>query len=133
MHPLRTIAKTTQRTMTLSFLREMMQRRPLLLYAASWTALLTATVAVASFCPEMAFVYAISPSSGFSWACRQDSSVRIPLDGPGDVLCLPSQFIRRSRMDLFVPPAFAAAVVAASACLVRAIGLWEDDRDEETF
>ncbi|KAL5992056.1 hypothetical protein ACLOJK_012970 [Asimina triloba] len=117
----------------MTFLRDIVERRPLLLYAATWTALLTAAVALASFAPEMAFVHAISPASAFSLACRQDGAVRIPLDGPGDVLCLPAHHIRRSKMDLLVPPAFAAAVVAASACLVRAVGLWEEDREEDSF
>ncbi|RWR86042.1 hypothetical protein CKAN_01492400 [Cinnamomum micranthum f. kanehirae] len=117
--------------MTLSFmLRYLIPGRQLLFYAASWTALLTVTVAVASFAPEMAFVWAITPSSGFSRACGEgEGAVRIPLDGPGEVMCFPAELFKRSKMDLFVPPAFAAVVVAAAAFVVRAVGLWEDERD----
>lgn len=121
--------------MTLSFvlpaaIRQLFPGRQLLIYAASWTALLTVTVAVASFAPEMAFVWAISPSSGFSRACgERDDAVRIPLGGPGEVLCFPAMLFRRSTMDLFVPPAFAAVIVAAAAFVVRAFGLWEDETD----
>ncbi|KAF8395092.1 hypothetical protein HHK36_019032 [Tetracentron sinense] len=99
--------------------------RPLLLYALTWTVLLMVTVAVASFSPEIAFVSAISPSS-FSRACQYDGFVRIPLDGPGEMFCLPAHLFRRSTMDYFVPPVFAALVVAGSAFLVRALCLWED-------
>nr|GEU29881.1 hypothetical protein [Tanacetum cinerariifolium] len=37
---------------------------------------------------------------------------------------------KKSKMDLMVPPIFAAVIVAASACLVRALGLWEVDEAE---
>lgn len=110
-----------------SILRPLTSRWPLLLYAAAWTALLSATVAVASFLPEAAFVWAISPSSSFSRACDAEGFIRVPMDLPGEVLCLPAHLFAKFRMDLLVPPVFAAVVVAGSACLVRAMGLWEDD------
>ncbi|KAF8397524.1 hypothetical protein HHK36_016441 [Tetracentron sinense] len=110
-----------------SILRRIFTRRPLLLYAATWTVFLTVTVAVASFFPEIAFVSAISPSSSFSQACEAEGYVRVPLDIPGEVVCLPAHLFRNSKMDLFVPPVFAAVVVAGSACVVRAMGLWEDE------
>ncbi|OWM82321.1 uncharacterized protein LOC116207961 [Punica granatum] len=105
-------------------------RWPLLLYAVTWTALLTATVAVASFSPEVAFVSAISPSSSFSQGCaaaQEGSAVRVPVDLPREVVCLPAHLFTRSKVDLVVPPVFAAVVVAGSAFVVRALGLWEDD------
>lgn len=111
-------------------LRWVTSRWPLLLYAATWTTLLTATVAVASFAPEVAFVSAISPSSLFSQRCvdaSEGSSVRVPIDLPWEVVCLPAHLFTRSRLDLVVPPVFAAVVVAGSAFVVRALGLWEDD------
>ncbi|KAJ6381307.1 hypothetical protein OIU77_030058 [Salix suchowensis] len=74
---------------------------PLILYSATWTSLLTLTVAVASFSPEVAFVSTIS---SFSRGCEQEGTVRVPLDVPGRAL-----------------------VVAVSAWVVRAVGLWEDD------
>ncbi|KAL1549499.1 hypothetical protein AAHA92_17598 [Salvia divinorum] len=98
-------------------------RWPVLLYAAMWTTILTATVAVASFTPEIAFVLAVNPTSQ---ACsRAAASVRLPLDVPSDNFCFPASLFKRSRMDMFVPPIFAAAIVACSAFVVQAMGLWE--------
>ncbi|KAJ4970706.1 hypothetical protein NE237_003805 [Protea cynaroides] len=108
-----------------------MIRQPLLIYAVTWTAMLTVTVALVSFSPEFAFVSAISPSSSFAQACERQlkvGSVRVPLDVPGEVVCLPAHlFSGRSFWDFFIPPIFAAIAVAASACVVRAMALWEDD------
>ncbi|CAA6654929.1 unnamed protein product [Spirodela intermedia] len=103
------------------------ERRPLLVYAATWTTLLTATVAATSVLPEVAFVWAVSPASSFSRPCGGGELIRVPLDVPGEVLCLPAAQFGRSGLDLLVPPIFAAAVVAAAALLVRALGLWDDD------
>ncbi|KAJ0983971.1 hypothetical protein J5N97_002327 [Dioscorea zingiberensis] len=122
--------------MTLPFLPAalrvtLLRPRPLLVYAVAWTALLTSTVAVASFAPEIAFVWAMGRQSSLGAACG-GGTVRVPLEGPpGEVLCVPAQLFGRSKMELFVPPLFAAMVVAGSACFVRAIGLWETD--EETI
>ncbi|KAF7818515.1 Cortactin-binding protein like [Senna tora] len=99
---------------------------PLLIFAATWTALLTLTVALASFSPELAFVSAISPSSSFSNKCNIQSSIRLPLDVPGQVLCFPPSLFTKSNIDLIVPPLFAALIVAASSCVLRAVGPWED-------
>lgn len=110
-----------------SLFNKLTSRWPLLLYAATWTTLLTLTVAVASFWPEVAFVWAISPSSSFSQECDTDSSVRVPLDLPGELLCLPTHIFKRSKIDLIIPPVFAAVVVAGSAWIVRALGLFESD------
>ncbi|XP_054784298.1 uncharacterized protein LOC129291129 [Prosopis cineraria] len=100
---------------------------PLVIFATTWTMLLTFTVAVASFSPEAAFVLAISPSSSFSSKCKIESSIRVPLDVPGDILCFPPHLFTKSKIDFLVPPVFAAVIVAASACLVRALGLWQHD------
>nr|GMD46578.1 Cortactin-binding protein like [Ipomoea batatas] len=116
------------------FINSMLQRLfsvprlPLLFYAASWTTVLTVTVALASFTPELAFVSAITPASSFSAPCGGaggSSSVRIPLDVPSEVFCFPAELFRKSKMDLVVPPIFAAVVVAASAYVVKALSLWE--------
>ncbi|KAK2986136.1 hypothetical protein RJ640_014469 [Escallonia rubra] len=121
--------------MTLSLVNSMLQRLaprlPLLVYAAAWTTLLTVTVAAASFWPELAFVSAVSPNSLFSRGCPVEggSWVRVPVDVPAEVFCLPSSLFGRSKMDLLVPPVFAAVVVASSAFLVRALGLWEVDEE----
>lgn len=93
------------------------------MYAGIWTALLTVTVAVAALTPETSFLWAITPSSSFSTACKSESSFRVPVDLPSDVVCLPAKFFQRSKIDLFVPPIFAALVVASSACVVRSLGL----------
>ncbi|XP_061341420.1 uncharacterized protein LOC133287770 [Gastrolobium bilobum] len=100
---------------------------PILTYAVTWVTLLTLTVAVASLSTQLAFVSAISPSSSFSQKCNTDGYIRMPLDVPGDILCFPAHLFMKSKIDLFVPPIFAAVIVAASACLVRAVGLWEHD------
>ncbi|KAG6386349.1 hypothetical protein SASPL_155247 [Salvia splendens] len=99
----------------------------LMFYAVAWTAVLTATVAVASFTPEWAFVSAISPLSP---PCLGDGLVRLPLDIPPEDFCLASRLFRRSEIDMLVPPLFAAVIVAGSAFAVRALGLWEGDDDE---
>ncbi|PIA53031.1 hypothetical protein AQUCO_01000714v1 [Aquilegia coerulea] len=113
-----------------SILRQINNRYPILIYAVTWTVLLTVTVAVASFCPEIAFVSAISQFSSFSQGCEGDNLIRVPLDGPGEKICLPAQFFVASKLDYFVPPVFAAIVVAGSAFVVRTMGLWEDQTAE---
>ncbi|XP_022972738.1 uncharacterized protein LOC111471253 [Cucurbita maxima] len=107
--------------------RRLRSRWPLLVYSASWTILLTLTVAAASFAPELAFASAISPSSSFASHCKAAGFVRVPMNFPGDVVCVPDNLFRKSGIDLIVPPIFAAVVVAGSACFVRALGLWADD------
>ncbi|XP_027069747.1 uncharacterized protein [Coffea arabica] len=128
-------------TLWKAMLQRLSPRWPLLLYAATWTTILTIIVAVASFSPELAFVSAVNPTSSFSQACRlqrqQDqrqggpTTVRVPVDVPGELFCLPAHFFKRSKMDLLVPPVFAAVVVATSAYVVKALALWEmeDPRD----
>lgn len=127
--------------MSLSFfdfvLQRLSPRWSLLIYAATWTAILTVLVAIASFSPEMAFVWAINPTSSFSLGCHSNRKsddglfVRVPLDFPGEVFCFPAENFKRSKMDLIVPPVFAAIIVATSAYAVKALALWEvDDVDE---
>lgn len=106
-------------------------RIPIFVYGATWTLFLTMTVAIISLAPEFAFVSAIFPSSSssssveFSRRCGSYAAVLVPLDLPTEVLCLPANLFRRSKMDLVVPPVFAAIVVALSAVVVRTMGLWE--------
>ncbi|GMP50161.1 hypothetical protein CsSME_00016891 [Camellia sinensis var. sinensis] len=97
---------------------------PPLLYAAAWTAVLTVTVAVASFWSEAAFVSTISQKSVFSRACKREGLVSVPMDVPTEVLCFPVQmFRRRSKLlDLLAPLVFAAVIVGASALVVQALG-----------
>ncbi|CAI9766275.1 unnamed protein product [Fraxinus pennsylvanica] len=120
--------------MSLSFInsifRRLFSREPLMFYAATWTTILTLTVAVASFWPEFAFVSAISPTSSFSQACHREGYLRLPLDIPGENLCFPVQLFSRSKMDVVVPPVFAAVIVTSTAYAVRALGLWEGDDDQ---
>ncbi|XP_068634767.1 uncharacterized protein [Aristolochia californica] len=106
-------------------LRNLIRDSPVVAYAVSWTTLLTLTVAVASFSPELAFVSAISRSSSFSKACGEKDTIRVPVGEPGQVVCLPAQLFGRSKMDLLVPPLFAAVMVTGSACFVKAMALWE--------
>ncbi|KAI3447670.1 hypothetical protein Pfo_004335 [Paulownia fortunei] len=121
--------------MSFRFLDSLLQwlshsRCPLILYAATWTALLTVTVAVASFSPELAFVSAISPTSALSQGCHEAGSVRLPLDIPSENFCFAARLFKRSRIDLLVPPVFAAVIVAGSACAVKALGFWEADDEQ---
>lgn len=115
-------------------------RWPLILYAATWTTLLTVTVAVASFSSELAFVSIISPTTSSSYDslsrgyhCPHDESVRVPMDIPTEIFCIPVEMFRRSKMDLVIPPVFAAVIVACSAYVVRALALWEDDTIVEPY
>ncbi|XP_021771145.1 uncharacterized protein LOC110735274 [Chenopodium quinoa] len=98
-------------------------RRPMIIYAGVWTLLLTVTVAVAALTPETTFIWAITPTSPFSTACKSEGSLRVPVDLPSDVVCLPAKYFQRSKIDLFVSPIFAALVVASSACVVRSFGM----------
>ncbi|GAU23036.1 hypothetical protein TSUD_336840 [Trifolium subterraneum] len=97
---------------------------PILTYATTWIMLLTMTVAIASISPQVTFVSAISPASLFSQKCTNDGFIRMPLDVPGEILCFPSHLFVKSKIDFIVPPIFAALIVAASTCLVRAVGLF---------
>ncbi|KAL3839558.1 hypothetical protein ACJIZ3_024149 [Penstemon smallii] len=123
--------------MSFSFLNSLLLQRlshprlPMLIYAVTWTALLTVTVAVASFSPELAFVSVIRPASSLSLACRESRSVRLPLDVPSEIFCFPGRVLKRSRIDMVVPPVFAAVIVAGSAFVVKALGLWEVENNEE--
>ncbi|KAL8504655.1 hypothetical protein ACS0TY_016002 [Phlomoides rotata] len=99
----------------------------MMLYAAAWTAVLTATVAVASFLPEWAFVSAISPSFALSHGCNRTGTVRLPLDIPSEDFCVAARLFKRTRIDVVVPPVFAAVIVAGSAWAVKALGLWEGE------
>lgn len=87
-------------------------------------------MAMALFAPEIAFVLAISPfSSWFSGKCNGIGLVRLPIDFPREVVCLPAHMARRSELDFFVPTLFAALVVAASACVICSLGLWDGGAD----
>lgn len=105
-----------------SFIRE-----PLFVYTIFWTTFLAAVVTVASVSPELAFTSSLSSLTEFSLVCvgLQEKYLRLPLDKPGDVICLPAHMFGKSNVDFLIPPIFAAVVVAASACFVHAVGLWE--------
>lgn len=100
---------------------------PLFVYTIFWTIFLATVVTVASVSPELAFTSGLSPFTEFSLACDdlQGKYLRLPLDKPGDVICLPAHTVGKSNVDFLIPPIFAAVVVAASACFVHAVGLWE--------
>ncbi|XP_062193177.1 uncharacterized protein LOC133896591 [Phragmites australis] len=110
-------------------------RRPLLLYAATWTAVATMAVAVAAFAPELAFVWAVTPGAPLSRACPGGGdgiSVGLPLDGPPwDVVCVPVGMFGRAAPDIVVPLAFAVVVVAGAVWFTTAVGVWEDDDDND--
>ncbi|CAN8295111.1 unnamed protein product [Cochlearia groenlandica] len=87
---------------------------PDIVRASTWTVLLTFTVALVSFTPMMAFVASVSSSCGGGYGF-----VKIPVDFPGESLCVSSHMVRISRSDLFLPSVFAAIMVTASAFLIR--------------
>ncbi|CAN1805771.1 hypothetical protein LINPERHAP1_LOCUS24392 [Linum perenne] len=117
--------------MPLPFSDSLRGHLPLLIHAATWTTLLTIVVAVASFSPEIAFISAITAEqSPVSGDCRREGMVRVPLDVPGEVFCLPSHLFSKSNIDFLVPPIFAAVVVAGAAWVVRSITLSEDEDDD---
>ncbi|CAJ1968338.1 unnamed protein product [Sphenostylis stenocarpa] len=95
---------------------------PLLMYAVIWVAAMTFTVAVASLSTEVAFVSAISSSHRCTSNGGSSVRVRVPLE---ETPCFPAHLFTKSSIDVVVPPIFAALIVAASACVVRAVGLWE--------
>ncbi|KAE8664996.1 UNC93-like protein 3-like [Hibiscus syriacus] len=41
--------------------------------------------------------------------------------------CLPAHMLKRSKVDFFVPTVFAGLVVAASACVLRSLALWDNE------
>ncbi|CAN7008308.1 unnamed protein product [Brassica rapa subsp. trilocularis] len=113
---------------------------PVLVQAATWTLLLMLTVGNSyhrfninrykpypntSFAPEMAFVSTLSPSSNL---CDGGNGlVRIPIDLPGEMVCVPSETVKRSAFDLFVPTIFAGVMVVASVSLIRSCFGMETD------
>ncbi|ESQ51359.1 hypothetical protein EUTSA_v10017464mg [Eutrema salsugineum] len=99
-------------------LRKISAPWPMLVQAATWTILLMLTVAFASFAPEMAFVSTLSSPSK-PCGGGGDGFVRIPVDSPGEMVCVPSRMVKRSSFDLLVPTIFAAVMVVASASLIR--------------
>ncbi|KAG6489134.1 uncharacterized protein LOC122004219 [Zingiber officinale] len=101
-----------------------------IVYAVAWTILIIITVALAALSPELAFIWAVSPTSAFMQACGA-GTVRLPMEGsPNLVVCLPSIRFDRSNIDIVVPPLFAVLVVMSSALVVRAIGLWEAEEEQ---
>ncbi|EAY72562.1 hypothetical protein OsI_00428 [Oryza sativa Indica Group] len=110
-------------------------RHPVLFYAATWTAVATAAVSVAAFAPELAFVWAVTPRAGAGaapLAAGCPGGIVLPLDGPPwDAACVPAALFGRVTLDVLVPPVFAAAVVSAALWFTKAVGVWEDDDDED--
>ncbi|TKY48440.1 hypothetical protein E2542_SST25859 [Spatholobus suberectus] len=81
-----------------SFFRRVASTLPfLLLNAVTWTVLLIVTVMLVSLAPGVAFVLATSPSSSFSKPCNDVGHfVRIPLDFPREMVCLPEHAVMSS-------------------------------------
>ncbi|KAK6646037.1 hypothetical protein PHAVU_L003643 [Phaseolus vulgaris] len=105
-----------------TFFRQAVSTR--LLNAVTWALLLIVTVTVASVAPGVTFLLAISPPSSFSSKpCNGVGEfVRIPLDFPTAIACLPQHAVMsRTNLDFFLPTLFAALVVGASTCLLRSV------------
>ncbi|CAM0958135.1 unnamed protein product [Alopecurus aequalis] len=111
-------------------------RRPLLLYAATWTAVAAMSVAVAALAPELAYVWAVKPAAPLTRACPgsgfMGGSIGLPLDGPPwDAVCVPAGMFGRTVPDIIVPLVFAVVVVASAVGFTTAVGVWEDDEEED--
>ncbi|RDY03734.1 hypothetical protein CR513_12648, partial [Mucuna pruriens] len=95
------------------------------LNAVTWTVFLMFTVVLVSLASGVAFLLAVSPSSSFSKPCQHHGVghfVRVPLDFPREMVCLPERAVMsRSHFDFFLPTLFAALVVGASTCLLRLV------------
>ncbi|XP_066317185.1 uncharacterized protein [Miscanthus floridulus] len=117
----------------------LLARRALLLYAAAWTAVATTAVAVAAFAPELAFVWAVGPGAPLSRACPGTTTgngdgftVGLPVDGPPwDAVCVPASMFGRAKPDVIVPLVFAVVVVTGAVWFTTAVGVWEDEHDDE--
>jgi hypothetical protein len=96
---------------------------PALRHAAAWAGALALAVSVASFAPEAAFVWSLAGGGGAGARACPAGTVRVPLDGGGERVCVPARMAGRSCVDLLVPPAFAGLAVGASACFVRALAI----------
>ncbi len=90
--------------------------------------MLAVTVTVAALSLEMGFSSSISPSMEIAEACslqgnKVSPSCRqcfwLPLDGPYNGLCVPANLFKKSRIDIVVPPIFAALIVATLALFVQ--------------
>lgn len=115
----------------LSKLASLCNPHPFFLYALAWTAMVTLTVALAAFAPEAAFIWAVSPSAPLTHACRA-GTVGLPIDAPTwEAICLPAKNFRQSKVDIFIPPVFAVLVVVGSVSVMKAIGLWEGEEEED--
>ncbi|XP_047042803.1 uncharacterized protein LOC124646787 [Lolium rigidum] len=113
----------------------LLARRPLLLYAATWTAVAAMSVAVTALAPELAYVWAVAPGTPLSRACTgsgfNGGSIGLPLDGPPwDGVCVPASMFGRTVPDVVVPLVFAVVVVASAVGFTTAVGVWEDDEEE---
>lgn len=113
---------------------ETISTQPVVLYTLCWTLLLAAIVTITALSLEMGFSASLSPSMEVVQQCSKDINKatlacqqcsRLPLDGPSDLLCVPANLFRKTRMDFAVPPIFAGLVVAASALFVQGMGLWD--------
>lgn len=79
--------------------------------------------AVAAFSPELAFLWA-------SRGCGVHGYVKVPLDLPGQSLCLPSHIVKGSSFDALIPLIFAPIIVACSGLVLSSIG-WSYHQNSE--
>lgn len=113
----------------------LLTHRPLLLYAATWSAVAAMSVAVAALAPELAYVWGVAPGAPLTKACPDGNfaggSIGLPLDGPPwDAVCVPAGLFGRTVPDVVVPLVFAVVVVAGATAFTAAVGVWEDDEDD---
>ncbi|GAA0143246.1 hypothetical protein LIER_35702 [Lithospermum erythrorhizon] len=101
-------------------------------FVVSWTFLLIVVVGLAALSVEYVFTSAISPSSYFSQPCVMLGFVRLPLDIPREIISVPVQLVKPSSFDGMVPFVIVALLVAASANLIKNVGLLTNDHFDHT-
>ena len=114
----------------------LLARRQVVLYAATWTAVAGMSVAVAALAPELAYVWAVAPGAPLTRACPgsgfNGGRIGLPLDGPPlDAVCVPAGMFGRTVPDVVVPLVFAVVVVGSAVGFTTAVGVWEDDEEED--
>lgn len=84
-------------------------------HTGSWSIVLVVVAAVAAFAPELAFLWS-------SHECGVEGYVKMPMDLPGNSMCLPSNVVMRSSFDPFIPLIFAPIIVACSGLVLSSFG-----------
>ena len=84
-----------------------------------WAVLVSGTVIVATASLELGFhSFLVRGPAHTTSPC-----LSLPIDRPIDPLCVPIHLVSRSKLDLLVPPIFAALVVTAATIFVHTLDI----------